>query len=387
MQFLLKRILAKVPAQLLVFGLVFVIVFGARFLGGPGRFFAWLFGHMLPLLGILAAGAVGFIVWRIRLEGISRAASQGDPVAMDLERRRDSALWTALAAVLLGGMSLFVLRLFGAPIQWAFPIALLVFVLMLGWAWSIVLDYGQLFKWNFVAHEFARVFDDLEYDPLGHVSSWDVWLLNLFEPPPHEITSGGRVTGNDLIRASYKGLRFEQSDIQLHHTWIEMTQDRRGREVEVERSRLIFSGRAMSFNFAEPFRADVRVADRNFQGLGPTLSLWREVRTELARFDDRFEVMTSDPLDALTILTPQMVEAIYRLRQAVGVPLVLLFRDSSMYAFLALKRDPFEASLWRTLSESRAQLRRDIKMTTDFLDTMYFRRQEGQAPLRGDDQR
>ena len=178
-----------------------------------------------------------------------------------------------------------------------------------------------------------------------------------------------------MIRASYKGLRFEQCDIQLHHTWIETTQDRRGREVEMERSRLIFSGRAMRFDFAQPFRADVRVADRDFHGLGPTLSLWQEVRTELAGFDDRFQVMASDPHEAMMILTPQMVEAIYRLRVAVGVPLVLLFRDSSMYAFLALKHDPFEASLWRTLSESRAQLRRDIKLVTDFLDTMYFRRQ------------
>ena len=336
---------------------------------GPGPV-VWLSRAMTILIVALVVGAAAFIVWRLSRERDSAEAARGDPVAMELERQRDSALWTAVAAPVCGGMLGAVLWLFGAGATWAVMAGVLVAALMLFWAWSFVADHGQIFKWNFVVRELAETFDDLEYDPDGVITEWDPWELGIFDTPLGGIMNGGRTKGNDLIRASYRGTRFEQCDVQLMHTWFDIQRDRNGNAVELERTLKIFSGRAMRIAFDEPFRTDVRVVSRAMRHVVDAPMLWREVRTELAGLDERYQIMARDPLDAMMVLGPRRTEAIHRLWEAARAPLALLFRDSSLFVFVALGHDPFEAGPWRTLAESRDRLRRDVRMIVGLLDAM-----------------
>jgi hypothetical protein len=78
-------------------------------------------------------------------------------------------------------------------------------------------------------------------------------------------------------------------------------------------------------------------------------------------------------MDALETLKPQVIEAIFWLSRTVSVPVALYFSGRETYAFLRMSRDAFDVSWRHTLPEERELLQRDIKLVTDFPDTMYFK--------------
>ena len=108
---------------------------------------------------------------------------------------------------------------------------------------------------------------------------------------------------------------------------------------------------------------------------------WQRVETELAAFEERFGVFAHDPLDAMRIMTPQMIEGIYFLDQKLDVPLAFRFKNGEMFVFMALTRDAFDVSGEKTLLEERELLEGDISLIMGFLDTMYFR--GGRRPAGG----
>ena len=82
------------------------------------------------------------------------------------------------------------------------------------------------------------------------------------------------------------------------------------------------------------------------------------METELAAFEERFGVCAHDPLDAMCIMTPQMIEGIYFLDQKLDVPLAFSFKNGEMFVFMALTRDAFDVSGEKTLLEERELLER-----------------------------
>ena len=68
-----------------------------------------------------------------------------------------------------------------------------------------------------------------------------------------------------------------------------------------------------------------------------------------------------------------MIEGIFFLDKALGVPAAFYFIENTMVAFLATGREAFDASGSKTLLEERELLKRDVALVTGFLDTMYFK--------------
>ena len=79
-----------------------------------------------------------------------------------------------------------------------------------------------------------------------------------------------------------------------------------------------------------------------------------------------------DPLDAMAVLTPQMIEGIFYLKKALNVPTALYFTGNAMFVFMALARETFDVSDKNTLLEDSRLLKRDIALMTGFMDVMYF---------------
>lgn len=84
------------------------------------------------------------------------------------------------------------------------------------------------------------------------------------------------------------------------------------------------------------------------------------METELAALQERFEIFAHDPLDAMRIMTPQMLEGMYYLDQKLDVPLAFHFENGEMLVFMALTRDAFDVSGQKTLLEERKLLEKDI---------------------------
>lgn len=236
------------------------------------------------------------------------------------------------------------------------------------WARSMKREYEATFKEVVVAPELAKTFDNLVYEPHGVFDAETLRDLGFF-------TRFSGVAGSDRITAEYKGIRFVQSDISL------LEQGRGGADRETAQQVSLFNGRVMRFAFAESFSGPVQVVRRDFAQAQVTgeRGAWQPVETELAELGEDYRIFALNPLDAMRVLTPQMIEGIFYLDKAVRVPLAFYFTGNFMYAFLALTRDAFDVSRKKTLLEEREFLQKDITLVTDFLETMYFRAQADEA--------
>ena len=238
-------------------------------------------------------------------------------------------------------------------------------------AWSALIKkrYSDAFKENIVKAELDKAFENLHYDPQGAVDQDSIRTLHCFR-------SFDAFTGNDLITADYNGLHFTQCDMGVMERYTVTVEDSNGDTHTEERWRDVFRGRAMRFDFADAFRGKVQVVSKDFDAaeVKQSRGQWQSVETELAEFSKYFDVYAPDPLDAMTALTPQMIEGIFYLKKALDVPTALYFSGNTMTVFLALKREAFDVADKNTLLEEVRLLERDIALMTGFMDVMYFKR-------------
>ncbi len=317
-------------------------------------------------------------LWSLYRLWISINASRGDPVASRLETLRlKASLFKFLAGVV--GVCVFCVVGYYC-VAWGAGSPSVVVALAGAVICGLPLErigsrywreYHAGFKKDLVADSLSRVFDDLAYKPDCQFDQSALRDIDFF-------AHFDRYGGNDLIEAAYKGIRFVQGDVRVEEQYTVTKRDAKGNVRTETRWRDVFRGRAMRFDFADKFRGRVQVIGRRFTGtrVGSSSGEWRTVETELADFKDLFTIYALDPLDAMAVLTPQMVEGIFYLERALGVPMAFYFADNSMIALISTGREAFDVSGGKTLLEERELLRRDVALITGFLDTMYFRPQE-----------
>ncbi|MDR1658942.1 MAG: DUF3137 domain-containing protein [Desulfovibrio sp.] len=322
------------------------------------------------ILGI--AVKVFFILRGVWRDAKSYKASSGNEALMAMERQRLKAKLLKIAGVVLGVATIVVGVYLELPPQLLPFAGGGVFCLFLVWSLVITRQYNERFKEDLVKVELAKVLDNLHYDPEGMLDREAIANLDFFR-------NADSIGGNDLITADYKGIHFSQCDMSVRERYRVTVTDSKGHIRTETRWRDIFKGRAMQFAFAGRFRGTVHVVKRDFGAAKVTASDggWQKVETELDEFNRLFEVYAEDPLDAMAVLTPQMIEGIFFFSKALDVPSAFHFHENTMYAFMELTRETFDASHKRTLLEERKLLERDIALVTGFFDVMYFKPQGG----------
>jgi hypothetical protein len=338
----------------------------------------FILNFVAPVLAVIALIWGLFAARRVYREIKSLRASRGDEAAMSMEKKRIKARILKIIAVILFPAVAVTTVAIGLPERLASVLTVVISGAFFVWSASVKARYAADFKENFVQAELSKVFDNLQYTPDGRFDAESIAQLDFF-------ATIDAVGGNDLIVADYKGLRFSQCDLGVMEKYHVTVKDSDGRSRQETRYRDVFRGRAMRFDFADKFRGKVQVISRAFDGakVKSPRDGWQAVETELADFNDRFEVFAADPLDAMAALTPQMIEGIFFLNKALGVPMAFYFIENTMIAFLATGREAFDASGNKTLLEERALLKRDVALVTGFLDTMYFKPQEIHADESG----
>ena len=320
------------------------------------------------LLGLLIWLIWGFVrIWRTKK---SLNAAKGDTTALRMEHTRILAGlasflgWAAFPVVLAAALAM------DMEPQPALISAGLCGAAALYCSHRLKYRYSLDFKEKLVRTELEKVFDNLSYKPEADIRNTPLLSQGILAP-------FSTVRCNDLIAASYHGIDFMQCDIRIQDREEAVTTGEDGNETGTGERREIltdvFSGRLMRFAQDSSARGPVQVIRYDFSADSLLHKQWQRVETELAAFEDRFRVYAEDPLDAMRIMTPQMIEAIYYLDQKLDVPLLFHFENGEMLVFIAQARDAFEVSGEKTLLEEKAQLKKDIALVTGFLDTMYFK--------------
>ena len=198
--------------------------------------------------------------------------------------------------------------------------------------------------------------DTVEYNPWGRVEPG--YMVFPF--------SYNKALGSDHIKANYKGLNIELSDIELINE-----EDYTDEEGNTQHSSTTcFKGQWLICDFGKELSGEVRLSANDKKLLKQHKN--DSVELENEAFNNRFLVTAQNAQEAFYILTPHMMEYILTMADKSGGDVYMSFlRDGKMQVAVKTGRDFFE------LGKSNAdpeELRRkflgELSWFTDIVDTL-----------------
>jgi hypothetical protein len=179
------------------------------------------------------------------------------------------------------------------------------------------------------------------------------------------------IATNDYLRATHSGVNFEYCDMQLQ-------EERTSTDSDGDTHTSIVTVFMGFFIIAEfDHFVDTPLFVRAGGGKG-------NVSTEHTVFNNNFSVFCDSPVDALRILTPQMMDDILEIRNLCKKPVNLAFFDDKIYFNCEPGRDLLEIALdiKKPISEARKQIDKDIDFITGILDRLNLRNLKSKSSQR-----
>lgn len=205
-----------------------------------------------------------------------------------------------------------------------------------------------------------EVFENVDYNPFGKIAS--IGSEGMVFPFSVE-----KVQGSDHIKATYKGLQVELSDIELYH--VEDVYDSENDRWE-EREQKVFQGQWLICDFGKELSGEVRISD-NAKKLRKQHKN-DSVEMENETFNKRFLVTTGNAQDAYYVLTPHMMEYILAMAGKSGGEVYMAFlRSGKLNVAVQTRRDFFELGKSETnIDMLRQKFLGELKWFTDIIDTL-----------------
>jgi hypothetical protein len=176
------------------------------------------------------------------------------------------------------------------------------------------------------------------------------------------------IATNDYLRASYKDVNFEYCDMQLQQERTSTDSDGDTHTTIVT----VFTGVFIVAEFDHFVNTPLFVRAGGGSG---------NVATESEVFNRNFSVSCDEAVDALRILTPQMMDDLLKLREYCRKPISLAFFDDKIFFQTEPGRDLLEIAvdIKKPIEESRKQIDKDIDFIIGILDRLNLRNLKSRA--------
>ena len=198
--------------------------------------------------------------------------------------------------------------------------------------------------------------DTVEYNPWGKVEP-----DSMVFPFPYN-----KVDGSDYIKAVYKGLNIELSDIEL----INETEDTDADGNTQKSSTTHFKGQWLICDFGKELSGEVCLSanDKKLRKQHKNDS----VKMENETFNNRFLVTAKNAQEAYYILTPHMMEYILTMADKSGGEVYMSFhRNGKLHIAVKTGRDFFELGKSKVNVEGlRQKFLGELRWFTDMIDTL-----------------
>lgn len=254
-----------------------------------------------------------------------------------------------VATILLFGISLI-------------PIAIVCLVLTFVFGYQISRHNEALKKTlgsNVINEVLEEVFETVEYNPFGKISS--ISSAGMVFPFRYD-----KLRGSDYIKATYRGLNVELSDVELINA--EELIDADG---NVDRSEnTVFRGQWLICDFGKELSGEVHISGKSKKSYGVSIS--GNVKMENERFNRQFYVNAQNPQEAYYILTPHMMDYILTMSEKSGGTVYMSFlRDGKLHIAVQTGRDFFELGGSKVNIESlRNKFLGELHWFTDIIDEL-----------------
>ena len=215
---------------------------------------------------------------------------------------------------------------------------------------------------NVVGDVLGEVFDNVEYNPFGRLSDERIRSAGMVFPFPFE-----SVRGSDHIKAVYKGLNLELSDVELYHATDSYNEERGEWEQSEEK---VFQGQWLVCDFGKTLSGEVHLSEN-------TKALRKQhksdcIKMENPAFNDRILVTAENAQEAYYVLTPHMMEYILAAAGKSGGEVYMSFlRGGRLHIAVKTGRDFFELGKSRAdVASLRQKFRGELRWFTDIVDEL-----------------
>jgi hypothetical protein len=225
--------------------------------------------------------------------------------------------------------------------------------------------YNTMYKTQFLPSIMQESFDKVyAFEPQNGLSREVVISSGIF--PTFDF-----ITTNDYLRASYDGLNFEYCDLELQEKHTETDSDGDTRTV----IDTMFIGVFIIVEFDHFVNTPLYIRDGGGKGT---------VTTESEVFNRNFSVKCENDIDALRILTPEMMDYILKIKEFCKNSIGIAFFDDKIFFCANLGGDRFEiaGNIEQPISESRKKVDEDIAFLKELLDILRMRNLKSRSSQR-----
>lgn len=220
-------------------------------------------------------------------------------------------------------------------------------------------EYQALYKQLFAEEPLRANFDNVFYDWKSGFNESTVRSFQL-------CAMGNRFRSEDYLRASYRGINFEMSDVTVeYHT----------SNGKSSSTTVYFRGRMFAFDFPGQFNSSTRIytTQHRYRGAQNTPKI-QKVEMESVQFNKDFDVYSTSPHDAFYLLTPQYMEYLDSLSRRYPSMAIHFMGNKLFLGFNEPNKDVFDKKDWlkeASYPEEMEKVQRDIDEIKQVID-MFF---------------
>ena len=228
--------------------------------------------------------------------------------------------------------------------------------------------YRMVYKNNYVSHILEDIFDNVTYLPNHGIPKSELQATSM-------LYTGDRYSSEDYVSATYKDVRFEQSDVHIEEE--HESTDSKGHTHRYYVT--VFKGRWLIFDFNKTFKANIMVAEKGFgitkvkRFFGRKDSLFKKVDMESAEFNKKFNVYAQNEHEAFYIITPSLMERLSYLEILNSGKIAFCFHQNKLYVGIDNRKDSFEpGSVFKEIDEVaiKQTITDEIEIITQFVDQL-----------------
>lgn len=223
--------------------------------------------------------------------------------------------------------------------------------------------YRAYFKSLLVEGPFRKVFDEVSYHSDFGFSQEQIKETAM-------MLLGNRFYSNDLLRGSYKGVRFERADVDIKN---------RVSTGKSSHTVTYFNGRWLIFDFNKDFHFDLQIIGKGFQYYRHNNSIFvkeenrrHKIELEDIYFNENFDVYAQDDHEAFYILTPQFMAVLKHMYEHIDGDIMLGFVDNRLHVAINTKKDALEPPIFQSVysSETNQDIQHEIEAITNIIDSL-----------------
>ncbi len=231
-----------------------------------------------------------------------------------------------------------------------------VVALVLTGCGPLMKKFKKEYKEIFLTSVLQDSFDDVIY-------IWNQGLPKKTVTESGLVQYGNRYSSEDYLSASYKGIHFEQADVDIKN-------ESGGKN---KSTTTYFKGRMFSFDFPDKKAVSIQIFSNNFQYRGKPEERWKMKKIELEDidFNRQFDVKSVDEHEAFYILTPPFMERIKNIKNHFG-NLAMHFTHGKLYVGFNSSRDAFDAPIFGKIDyiTEKNRMLEDVQVIKDIIDVL-----------------